>query len=275
MKKTELIIKSNTDKKCADSALQYSIIKPENGIEIRYSLISDLINYAFPENQYRLTTFKTQRGIVFKEKDFIPELFSRKELETINNFKALKKQIEWMAGRCLIKHMVMEYLLPSASPPHSTKIKPCDIIISHHDEGAPFLEKRPFWEISISHSDKYAAVALCTEKGKKIGLDIEKIGKMPDSSFMKLAFTEKEIANLQHYPPHSENSLQCPKKIFKKWTIKEAFLKYIKKGFNESLHKVEILDNQIFHNNKKADVSIFSTIIKDSTKDRYYLSMVS
>ncbi len=277
MKRTELTIKSNTNNCC----FRHSTIKPAPEIEIWYAPIPDLMDYVFSEKKYCSSNFKVQRSIFFKKSDLTANFFSEEELDTINGFKAFKKQIEWMAGRCLIKHMVLKY--SDREKIHSVtyiknrtkknqKIKLDHIIISHHDQGAPFLEKWPLLKISISHSGKYAAAAICVIKEKEIGLDIEKIGKMPDASFMKLAFTEKEIASLKHYP---QNTPQCHEEIFKKWTLKEAFLKFIKKGFNESLHRVEILDNQIFHNNRKQAVSIFSTIIGNDIKERYSLSMIS
>ena len=265
-----MTIRSNTSKLLC----RQRIIKPEPGLEIWYCLISDLMDIVFLKKNY--STSSLQRGIFFEENDFIPEFLSPEELETINGFKALKKQIEWTAGRFLIKNMVNELFwnayvnasdIPfdhekfSISSVDEKNIRLCDIIISHHEQGAPFLEKWPFVKISISHSGAYAAASLCVAKGKDPGLDIEKIGPVPDSSFMKFAFTEKEIANMQ----------QCPEDVFKRWTVKEAFLKYIKKGFNESLHNVEILDGQIFHEGDKVDVSVFSTIVGN----KYALSMVS
>ncbi len=78
---------------------------------------------------------------------------------------------------------------------------------------------------------------------------------------MKTAFTQNEIAHLK------DDAAQ----IFKNWTIKEAYLKYIKKGFNESLHRVEVINNEILHNNNKINVDMFSTFINDD----YVLSLVS
>ena len=78
---------------------------------------------------------------------------------------------------------------------------------------------------------------------------------------MKIAFTQDEILNLK------DDAVE----IFRAWTIKEAYLKYIKKGFNESLHRVEVINNEIRHNNKKINVDIYSTIIDDD----YVLSLVS
>ena len=58
--------------------------------------------------------------------------------------------------------------------------------------------------------------------------------------------------------------------IYRHWTLKEAFLKYIKMGFNESLHRVEIIDNKIFYPGQQQELSFWSTTIEN----RYILSMV-
>ncbi len=135
------------------------------------------------------------------------------------------------------------------------------ITLSYLEQGAPFLTHHPDIPVSLSHSNDYTAVACCKNKDQTIGVDIEKITKKPDASFMKIAFTQDEILNLK------DDAVE----IFKAWTIKEAYLKYIKKGFNESLHRVEVINNEIRHNNKKINVDIYSTIIDGD----YVLSFVS
>ncbi|MEA2060054.1 MAG: 4'-phosphopantetheinyl transferase superfamily protein [Thermodesulfobacteriota bacterium] len=62
-----------------------------------------------------------------------------------------------------------------------------------------------------------------------------------------------------------------PCNIFKKWTVKEACLKYIKLGFNESLHRVEIIDDTILYHGQQVSVSVFSTIIHSN----YAVSLVA
>ena len=135
------------------------------------------------------------------------------------------------------------------------------IELSCQEQGAPFLDGHPEIEISLSHSNDYTAAACSTNIGQAIGIDVEKISKKPDQAFLKTAFTENEIAQMP------DDAAQ----IFKYWTIKEAFLKYIKKGFNESLHKAEIIDDHIYHHKKKVDVDIYSTRIQND----YILSLVS
>ncbi len=189
---------------------------------------------------------------IFQKDDFTIPLFTMDEIKSINKFKALKKQIEWICGRYLIKQMVQTQFLKNFS------LK--QITLSYQDLGAPYISTSPDIPISLSHSNDYTAVACARDINQTIGIDIEEIGKKPDAYFLKTAFTQKEISLLK------DNALD----IFKHWTIKEAYLKYIKKGFNESLHKVEVIQNKIYHNGEIAKVEIHTKVIDDS----YVLSFV-
>lgn len=236
------------------SAFQHKLpvntLSPKPGVTIWYAGIPLIIQSIFGDRKVYHT--RPQMNETFKKEDFITPVFSQAELHTINGFKALKKQIEWISGRYLIKRMAQHIFL---------KTVPLDqITLSYLDEGAPFLANAPDIPVSLSHSNDYTAVACCKDRHRTIGIDIEKIGKKPDVFFLKTAFTQNEILNLK-----DDAAL-----IFKHWTIKEAYLKYIKKGFNESLHKVEVINNEIRHNRIKVDVEVYSTFI-----DEYVLSLVS
>ena len=226
-------------------------LSPKPGVVIWYCKIPEIIHSIF--NKGRSCDFKSMVNEIFQKDDFIAPFFSHEEISTINGFRALKKQIEWISGRYLIKQMIQQLFLKSASLDQ--------IILSYLEQGAPFLTSHPDLPVSLSHSNNYTAAACCKDKKKTLGIDIEKIAKKPDVYFMKTAFTQNEILNLK------DDALE----IFKNWTIKEAYLKYIQKGFNESLHRVEVINNEILHNNKKINVDIFSTIINDD----YVLSLVS
>lgn len=75
------------------------------------------------------------------------EILSRKTSE--------KRQKEWLAARCLVKEI---------SPSHPE--------IFYNEHGKPLLQSGDY-AISISHSEKYAAVLLSREN--KAGVDIQKI----------------------------------------------------------------------------------------------------
>jgi len=223
---------------------------PQPGIIVRYikiPAIVDLVLRKAPGPNY-----KTMANLSFGPKDFTVPFLSAQELATVNQFKAQKKQIEWICGRFSLKTLVNEI-----RGPH---IPLADIQVSYQEKGAPFLNGYPDIPISLSHSGDYTAVAL-SQNCQTMGIDIEQIGKMPDTFFMKTAFTQREIYHMA----------QTAHEIFRHWTLKEAFLKYIKMGFNENLHMVEIIEDEIFHKGEKKRLNSWSKTIED----HYILSIVA
>jgi 4'-phosphopantetheinyl transferase len=189
--------------------------------------------------------YNSLKNITIDETVLKQSFLSPEEIEVLNGFKTIKKQIEWMCGRFAIKTLV--------SSCQSSCIHYQDIAIAYEEQGAPFLKNFPALSISISHSHDYAVGGISLNKDIEIGLDIEKIQRKDLNCFMSVAFTQKE----RLYLPGDSYS-----KIYRNWTIKEAYLKYIKKGFNESLKKIEILDEKIFYDNTPlTDVKIVSKTI--------------
>ncbi len=221
------------------------------GIPIWYAKIPDIINSVLKNRTSHDSGFQPNK--LFEKENFNLCFLNAEEISTVNRFKALKKQMEWMAGRYLLKQMVQNFFLPG----HALE----NINIHYQDLGAPFVADHPDIAVSLSHSHAYTTAACSVNQGQTIGIDIEKISAKPDQGFLKIAFTQKERQHL------AEDTAQ----IFRNWTIKEAYLKYIKKGFNESLHKVEIIHDSIRHHQKKANVDIFCTGINND----YVLSVVS
>ncbi|MFH2093291.1 MAG: 4'-phosphopantetheinyl transferase superfamily protein [Pseudomonadota bacterium] len=236
---------------CFHNQINIHALPAKPGIFIWYSNIPIIINSFFTSGTYH--NLRPMVNEIFKKNDFAISCFSPAEIKTINSFKALKKQLEWMAGRYLIKQMIHTFFL--------TDIPLEQITLSYQDHGAPFITSHPDIPISLSHSHEYTAAACSIHPGQTLGIDIEKIDKKPGPGFLKTAFTQAEIMNME------DDAAQ----IFKHWTIKEAYLKYIKQGFNESLHKVEVINNQVFHHQKKTSVDIFSTVINSE----YALSLIS
>jgi 4'-phosphopantetheinyl transferase len=233
------------------NGLRINTLFPKPGIFIWYSRISGIIDSILHKGNYH--NFRPMVNEIFKKDDFIQPFLSETELKTVNGFKALKKQVEWISGRYLIKKIIAYFFLQD--------IPLDEITLSYLNEGAPFVSCRPEIPISLSHSNDYTAVACNVDTTHPIGIDLEKIASMPDQYFLNTAFTQNELLTLEKEAPS----------VFKNWTIKEAYLKYIKKGFNESLHKVEVIHDEIFHHHIKADVDIFSHAIDSN----YILSLIT
>ncbi len=226
-------------------------IYPQPGIIVCYTGIPVIIDLVFCRTPD--PNFKIMPPLSFGAADFKIPFLSADELRTVNGFKALKKQIEWISGRFALKQLVQKKIAPD--------IVLNEIQISYQEKGAPFLNDYPDTPISLSHSGEYTAAALSQNNEITMGIDIEHIKKMPDSFFMNTAFTAKEIRHM----------LPTPHEMYRHWTLKEAFLKYIKMGFNEPLHRVEIIDNEIFHHQEKQNLNLWSRTIDD----QYILSMVA
>jgi 4'-phosphopantetheinyl transferase len=231
--------------------IQINTLSPKPGVIVWYAKIPQIIRSIFRKGTYHNS--RPMVNEIFQKHDFIFPVFSSEEIQQINAFKALKKQMEWISGRFLIKKLTRDVFFKN--------LRLDQISFFYLDKGAPVPANDPDIPVSLSHSHDYAAVAVCKNKGRSIGIDIEQIGPRPDRWFMNTAFTQAETASIP----------DCAEEIFRHWTIKEAFLKYIKQGFNESLHRVEVIDNRIWHNKNKIDVDIFSYKI-DS---RYIISIVS
>ena len=224
-------------------------LKP--GIHIWTIEIPQVIDTLFGKGLY--PNYQTRLNTVFDQDDFATDLLNIDEMQALNKFKAMKKQVEWLSGRFLIKHLLQQACFPN------TPLK--DINLAYHEQGAPYVTAQPEICISLSHSHHLTAAAVSLNKGQAIGIDLERIQKMPDTHFIKTAFTPKEARQF------GENADQ----VFKNWTIKEAYLKYIKKGFNESLHNVEILKNAIFHSGRTINLDIDTVCINEE----YFLTLVS
>ena len=228
------------------------------GVLIWYCSNSDIVTRMFripcaPD-------FRAMRSRIFDRSSFSRTFLHPDELADINGFKTLKKQVERICSRFLIKQL-LRHTLQLENTPYP------DITIAYEDQGAPYLPGHESRSISLSHSNDLTAGAISLNDRTRIGLDIECIEKMPDEYFLKTAFTARECDTLVREAPS----------IYRQWTIKEAYLKFIKKGFNESLHQVEIVNDRIYHHGGPADVRIHSWRISSSIENspEYAVSLVT
>ena len=233
------------------------VFHPE--IPIFYARISTLLKGLFTNPD--LHQIRPVLNQVIGEDDFKRDFLSRAEKERLNRFKALKKQLEWACGRFMIKSLARAALSLGDAPVMAADRPLADIALDYREKGAPFLVDAPEVSITLSHSGDFTAAGISLVPGTILGLDIEAIGPMPDANFLKTAFTPNEIRDMGG----------TPKGVFRAWTLKEAYLKYIGMGFNENLHRVEIMADHIVHHGKTAPVEMFTTVIEDS----YSLSIVT
>jgi 4'-phosphopantetheinyl transferase len=194
----------------------------------------------------------SMKNRMFDHTMFKMAFLSDDDLVQVNRFRALKKQMEWICGRFALKRLATDVLDPAM---------PLDQVeIDYREKGAPYLTRFSEISISLSHSGDYTATAVTPDMETALGIDVEKIGDMPDQGFMKTAFTAEEI---RHMPADARS-------VFRHWTLKEAFLKYLGLGFNESLHHVAVIRDQIYHCKKKQAIHTWSCFLDDP----YVVSLV-
>lgn len=221
-----------------------SIVEVNSEISVCFISIPEFIRKYIPLINISDLKVMGRERILFQLESDLSAFFSRDEFEIINRLKVLKKQVEWMAGRAAIKNLVASMGLASRN----------SVAVSYEKCGAPFLCKFPELTISISHSGSYA-VAGIGKSGAAVAVDIEKIVYYRMKSISGVAFTERELDHLQNAEE---------KEFYINWTRKEAFVKYVKKGFTEGLKSVEIINGAVIHNGTPVNgISIDSEIIAE------------
>ena len=192
--------------------------------------INKFVSVNLPQIDVR--NFRIKKSVNFKTEQLAP-WFHLDEINKLNSFPVLKRQVEWMCGRLAVKK-VLKYV-ESKAPDEN------EIMVNTDENGAPYPPESFPYPISISHSNDYAAAALCKTRDKQIGFDLEKVENKDLAHLLESGFTLKERQIMD--PDEYSN-------IYKNWTIKEAYLKLLKVGFNEPLNSVEIINNSIIHKGK-------------------------
>lgn len=192
-------------------------------------------------NRESADSLRREKSVCFEPDGALASYFNKAEFNTINRFKILKKQVEWMTGKIAVKRLVSA----------ASGLAEHQITISAKEGGAPFLSDFPEFSISITHSGRFAVAGLGLNK-KTVAVDIEQIEENRMEAVGRVAFSEKEQQLLKGKNARTHY-------IF--WTVKEAYLKYIGKGFAEGLKKVEFLDGGIFHHGIRVEGLTVSTKI--------------
>ena len=199
-----------------------------DGLTLAFVPVQGFLQHYLPALAQK--TWRRGRPLAFTAGDFTRPLLAPSEIARVNCFKSLKRQIEWMAGRLAAKTLGQSL---AEDEPSVT-----DLQIAHETQGAPYLERRPELSLSISHAHEYAVAGLHCDTDTIVGLDLEKHQPLDITLMLRTAFSAREGRRLD--PTDRPRFFAC-------WTLKEAYLKYLGRGFRESLKQIEVLgDARIF-----------------------------
>ena len=105
--------------------------------------------------------------------------------------------------------------------------------VARDDKGRPYLVDRPDVDFNISHADNIAVCVLSLGEGR-VGVDVEKIDH---------GMTEERLERfakrffLYNIPTNA-------RELTKKWTAKEAYLKYLGVGLTSGIYSVTPEDDE-------------------------------
>lgn len=103
--------------------------------------------------------------------------------------------------------------------------------VQRSDQGRPSLA--PPLDVSLSHSDRWTAVAL--SRSGRIGIDIEAVRSV-SSALHRRCLTAYEMGWLADAPPGAQRD----RRFFRVWTAKEAYLKALGVGLSLDPRDVEM-----------------------------------
>ncbi len=154
-------------------------------------------------------------------------LLSEKEITRVERRKIKEKQEEIILSRGILRIIIGFYF----------DQEPAGLKISSTPDGKPYLENSEL-EFNLSHSGNIWVCALC--QSTQVGIDIQQ--RYPITSIktiIKNYFSVDENIYLDSLPANQYND-----KFFSLWTAKEAYLKAIGKGFQESPTEISTLPDE-------------------------------
>jgi 4'-phosphopantetheinyl transferase len=144
--------------------------------------------------------------------------------ENFGEFRVFKRQIEHLGGRAAFAFLDRKFL---GGGHELAKLESGEPVVSGADI-----------PISISHAGNYACACVSLRAGR-VGVDIERIRPFGDRpSFFRIAFPEEDSSDLMAL---------SDREIMRRWTLKEAFLKVIGKGFAEHLGSIRVTNDAILY----------------------------
>lgn len=185
-------------------------------------MILDLLSKPPAKNSIHIWIVQLNQWISHSQ--HLKTLLSEKEITRVERRKIQEKQEELILSRGILRIIIGSYL----------DQEPADLKINSTPDGKPYLENSKL-EFNLSHSGNIWICALC--QSKQVGIDIQE--RYPITSIktiIKNYFSVDEKNYLDSLPAG-----QYKDNFFSLWTAKEAYLKAIGKGFQESPTKISIL----------------------------------
>ena len=143
---------------------------------------------------------------------FLP-LLPERRIKQIESMRADIDRKLLLYSDIFLRHLLCEQL----------SVQNRDLIFIRNPYGKPFLQYKPSLYFSVSHTRSAIAVAF---GDRNVGVDVEKTAP-PDKDIARKVFTDREY----NYVFTGEGDTRA--RFYEIWTRKEAYLKWLGKGWAE------------------------------------------
>ena len=155
------------------------------------------------------------------------QTLSEEELARADRFRFHRDRERFIACRSLLRTILSRYLC----------VEPCRLRICYGPYGKPYLEEeveKDKLQFNLSHSHGFALYAFT--RGRKIGVDLEYIRRMPDFGQIAARFFSQSENSALNALPESQRQ----EAFFYCWTRKEAYIKAIGNGLMHPLNSFDV-----------------------------------
>ncbi len=154
----------------------------------------------------------------------LPALLSPDERERAARFAFEQDQARFIFCRATLRLLLARYIGQS----------PESILFRYKSQGKPALAGGLGWQFNVSHSRDLAAIAI--SRSVPVGIDLEFIDpNFPCQDTAPDVLSPDELRDLTALPPSAQ-----PAYFFQMWTLKEALLKAVGRGFSLDPRQVHI-----------------------------------
>ena len=175
---------------------------------------------------YQIYSFSTERKHLHEYIQYL----SKSELKVLHEFAFPSLRERYALCRGTLRKVLSAYL----------SCHPKEIQFTYNEYGKPLLQNKSFKSFNVhfnvSHSGDLFKIAL--SKLSAVGVDIEQMNQKIDVIGVgKEVFTSNELSKLVQYTEKEKYF-----EFYRMWTIKEAYIKYLGRGFSFDPKKIEVCE---------------------------------
>lgn len=196
-------------------------------------------------------------------------ILSAEEQKKSAVFRQEKDKLRYITSRILLRRILSLYLdRPAESLSFKTGAHGKPSLSSDNSEKTVSPGIRPEIHFNLSHSGSF--VALAFSAASPVGIDIENIREnVRRETLVRRFFHPDEYAEFLKLDHEAQQDF-----LFRRWTVREAFLKGIGKGFSMSPESFYVVEEASFFRIKKSQEDYSSwRIMPVPAADGYYCSV--